>query len=100
MVMNAIKRVVDFGAGVAVGAIAGAGVAYLTAPRSGDDLRKEGQELVDSAVSAGERARVDREAELRDKFRMQVDKRDALTSSPDNAVLGTETPQPAVPFPS
>jgi gas vesicle protein len=100
MVMNAIKRVVDFGAGVAIGAIAGAGVAYLTAPRSGDDLRKEGQELVDSAVSAGERARVDREAELRDKFRMQVDKRDALTSSPDNAVLGTETPQPAVPFPS
>ena len=100
MVMKAIKRVVDFGAGVAVGAIAGAGIAYLTAPRSGDDLRKEGQDLVDSAVSAGERARIDREAELRDKFRMQVGKRDALTSNPDNAVLGSETHQPTVPFPS
>ena len=100
MVMKAIKRVVDFGAGVAVGAIAGAGIAYLTAPRSGDDLRKEGQELVDSAVSAGERARIDREAELRDKFRMQVGKRDALTSTPDNTVLGIETTPPTVPFPS
>ena len=78
MVMKAIKRVVDFAAGVAVGAVAGAGVAYLTAPRSGDDLRKEGQELVDTAVDTGERARLDREAELRDKFRMQVGNQEAL----------------------
>ena len=32
MVMKAIKGVVDFAAGVAVGAVAGAGIAYLTAP--------------------------------------------------------------------
>ncbi len=100
MVMKAIKRVVDLAAGVAVGAVVGAGAAYLVAPRSGDDLRKEGQDLVDSAVSAGERARIDREAELRDKFRMQVGRSDALTSVPDNEVLGTETHPPAVPFPS
>ncbi len=100
MVLNAMKRVVDFAAGVAVGAVAGAGVAYLTAPRSGNDLRKEGQDLVDSATSAGERARIDREAELRDKFRMQVGRSDALSTSPDDAVLGTETQIPPVPFPS
>ncbi len=100
MVMKALKSVVDFAAGVAVGAVAGAGIAYLTAPRSGDDLRKDGQDLVDSAMNAGELARIDREAELRDKFRIQVGRRDALTSEPDNAVLGAEPQQPAVPFPS
>ncbi len=100
MVMKAIKRVVDFAAGVAVGAIAGAGIAYLTAPRSGDELRREGQELVDTAMSAGERARIDREAELRDKFRMQVGRRDALTSAPDNDALGIETHPPTIPIPS
>ncbi|MEZ4532120.1 MAG: hypothetical protein R2855_14015 [Thermomicrobiales bacterium] len=42
-------HVVDFAAGVAVGAVAGAGIAYLTTPRSGDDLRQEGIDLVDSA---------------------------------------------------
>ena len=100
MVMKVVKRVVDFAAGVAIGAVAGAGVAYLTAPLSGDDLRKEGQDLVDSAISAGERARIDREAELRDKFRKQVGRRDALTADPDNTVLGTETYRPTIPFPS
>lgn len=100
MVMNAVKRFVDFAAGVAVGAIAGAGVAYLTAPRSGDDLRQEGQQLIDTAVDAGERARIDREAELRDKFRLQVGNRDALTSTPDERRLGIETPEPTIPFPS
>ena len=100
MVMNAIKRVVDFAAGVAVGAVAGAGVAYLTAPRSGNDLRKDGQDLVDSAVSAGERARIDREAELRDKFRMQVGRNDALLTTPETTILGVETQPPTVPFPS
>jgi gas vesicle protein len=99
MVLKAIRKVVDFAAGAAVGAVAGIGVAYLTAPRSGDDLRKEGIDLVESAKTAGELARVDREAELRDKFRMQVGRQDALTATPDNAVLGTEK-QPSIPFPS
>jgi len=97
MVMKAVKRVVDFAAGVAVGAVAGAGIAYLAAPRSGDDLRKEGQDLIDSAVDAGERARVDREAELRGKFRMQVGKRDALSTDPDNAGLDSEPLQSTIP---
>ena len=58
MVMRFVRRTADFAAGVAVGAVAGAAIAYLSAPRSGDDLRKEGQELIDSAVHAGERARI------------------------------------------
>ncbi|MCA9859634.1 MAG: YtxH domain-containing protein [Thermomicrobiales bacterium] len=98
--MRAIKRVVDFGAGVAIGAVAGAGVAYLAAPKSGADLRKEGQDLVDSAIHAGERARIDRETELRDKFRVQVDRRDALAAPADESELTTEYANTTVPFPS
>lgn len=100
MVMRAIKGVIDFAAGVALGAAAGAGIAYLAAPRSGDDLRKDGQDLVDSAVSAGERARIDRESELRDKFRMQVGRQQALTAPVDNDVLGSEIGHTSVPVSS
>lgn len=99
MVMKAIKGVVDFAAGVAIGAVAGAGVAYLTAPRSGHDLRKEGQDLVDQAVHAGERARIDREQELRDKFRNQVDSKEALTAPIDVATLASDPPATPIPFP-
>lgn len=99
MLMRLIKGTVEFAAGVTVGAAAGAAVAYLTAPRSGDDLRKEGLLLLDSAMHAGERARIDREAELRDKFRMQVGNQQALTTQADDAVLGVEKPA-AIPFPS
>ncbi len=100
MVMRAIKGVVDFAAGVAIGAVAGAGVAYLTAPRSGHDLRREGQDLVDEAVHAGERARVDREQELRDKFRNQVGSKEALTAPAADAMLTSDPPAAPIPFPS
>jgi gas vesicle protein len=100
MVMRFVRRTVDFATGVAVGAAAGAAVAYLAAPRSGDDLRKEGQDLIDSAVHAGERARIDREAELRDKFRTQVGHREALTHQADDIELNATAQPPSVPFPS
>lgn len=100
MLMKLIKGTVDFAAGVAVGAIAGATAAYLAAPRSGDDLRKESQELIDSAVQAGDRARVDREAELRDKFRAQVGNQQALTTPASNVAFGVEPSSPSIPFPS
>lgn len=92
MIKRVVKSTVDFAAGVAVGALAGAAVAYLTAPRSGDDLRREGQDLIDSAVHAGEQARLDREAELRDKFRIQVGNRDALTIDPRSSDPVASTP--------
>ena len=100
MVMKAIKAAVDFAAGVAIGAVAGAGVAYLTAPRSGDALRAEGQDLIESAKHAGERARVDRETELRDKFRNQVGNREALSTPVDEVAIATDPPAVPVPFPS
>lgn len=100
MVMNAIKGAVDFAAGIAIGAIAGAGVAYLTAPRSGRDLRKDGQDLVDSARHAGDRARVDRESELRDKFRNQVGSQESLTAPVDEAGRASDRPVAPIPFPS
>lgn len=100
MVMKAIKGVVDFAAGVAVGAVAGAGIAYLTAPRSGHDLRKEGEDLVESAKHAGERARIDRESELRDKFRHKVGSQQALTTPVDAAAIASDPPLASIPFPS
>lgn len=101
MLMSAIKKVVDFSAGVAIGALAGAGAAYLATPKSGRALRTEGQELIDSAKHAGERARVDRETELRDKYRDQVGNREALSRPIDEAALTTEAPPVTpIPFPS
>jgi gas vesicle protein len=100
MVMKAIKGAVDFAAGVAIGAIAGAGVAYLTAPKSGRALKADGQELIDSAKHAGERARIDRETELRDKFRKQVNSQDALSALVDEAAIATDPPATSIPFPS
>ncbi|HET9659604.1 MAG TPA: hypothetical protein VFP05_04705 [Thermomicrobiales bacterium] len=100
MVMKAIKGLVDFAAGVAVGAVAGAGAAYLAAPKSGRDLRSEGHGLIDSARHAGDRARIDRETELRDKFRTQVNNQDALSTPTDEAAIATDPPVTPIPFPS
>lgn len=100
MVMGAIKKVVDFSAGVAIGAIAGAGVAYLATPKSGEAWRTEGKDLIDSAKHAGERARIDRETELRDKFRDQVGRQEALSHPADETAITTEAPAYSVPFPS
>lgn len=100
MLMRLIKKSVDFAAGVAIGSVAGAAVGYLVAPTSGDDLRKGGHDLVDSAREAGERARLDREAELRDMYRMRVGNQQALTSQPDNVGLGDEQTASSLPVPS
>src|SRR3954464_3442858 len=100
MVMEAIKGVVDFAAGVAGGAVVGAGAAYLAAPKSGRALRTDGQELIDSAKHAGERARIDRETELRDKFRNQTDNQQALSTPVDDAAIATDPPVVSIPFPS
>ncbi len=100
MIMKAIKTVAGFSAGVAIGALAGAAAGYLSAPRSGDDLRKESHELIDSAKQAGERARIDREAELRDKFRNQVGNQQALSAPVDETVIAGTPPATAHPFPS
>lgn len=100
MIKRAVRTVVGFSAGVAIGALAGAAAGLLSAPRSGDDLRKEGHELVDAAKEAGERARIDREAELRDKFRNQVGNQQALSAPVDETVSGGTPPATAYPFPS
>lgn len=100
MIMKALKGVVDFAAGVAIGAVAGAGVAYLTTPKSGDTLRSEGQDLIESAKHAGERARIDRETELRDKFRNQVNNQQALSTPVDEAAISTDPAVAPIPFPS
>lgn len=92
MVKNALRKIAGFSVGIAVGAAAGAAIGYLGAPSSGDDLRKDGQELIDSARHAGERARIDRETELRDKFRDQVGNQSALSAPIDESALATEHP--------
>ncbi len=100
MIMKAVRTVAGFTAGVAIGALAGAAAGFLSAPHSGDDLRKEGHEVIDAAKQAGERARVDREAELRDKYRNQVGNPQALSAPVDDAVIGAKPPASVYPFPS
>ena len=56
--MEAIKRVFKFSIGGALGAAIGAGVAVLTAPKRGEEFRKESLALVEQVKSEGEAAKL------------------------------------------
>ena len=99
MVKHAIRKLVDFSVGIALGGAIGAGIGYLTAPVSGHDLRQEGRDLIASAKEAGERARIDRENALRDKFRGQVGNQAALSEPVDETARASESPPAEIPFP-
>lgn len=100
MVRKAIRKLVDFSIGIAIGGAVGAGIGYLTAPASGHDLRQQGHDLVASAKHAGERARIDREAELRDKFRVQVGNQQALSAPLDDASIASAPSPMTASFPN
>ena len=70
--MEAIKRLFKFSVGGALGAAIGAGVAALTAPKRGEDFRKESLALVEQVKSEGEAAKLAKEQEMMNRFRSQV----------------------------
>ena len=77
--MEAIKRVFKFGMGGALGAAIGAGVAALTAPKRGEEFRKESLAFVDQVKAEGETAKRAKEQEMMNRFRSQVHDSAAFT---------------------
>lgn len=77
--MEAIKRVFKFGMGGVLGAAIGAGVAALTAPKRGEEFRKESLALVEQVKSEGEAAKRAKEQEMMNRFRSQVHDSSAFT---------------------
>lgn len=61
-----------FVVGSAVGAVIGAGVASLLAPKSGDELQADTNALLERARSEGEQARMEAEAAVAERFRQTV----------------------------
>jgi len=70
--MGAGTRLLKFGAGAVVGAIAGAIGAVLTAPQSGEELQTKVDDRVRRARIAREEAKAAKEAELIARFRQGV----------------------------
>lgn len=82
--MEAVKRVFKFGLGGAFGAMIGAGVASLLAPQRGEEFQATSRAFLDEVKSEGERARQATEAELAERFRIQVNDDKALTDDPQH----------------
>jgi gas vesicle protein len=76
--MQSVKRLGAFVLGGTIGAGVGALVALLVTPESGDDLKKRARGLATRAQHEGDTARVEKEAELRQRFRSSVDDPTAL----------------------
>lgn len=76
--MGAAKRLMKFGLGGVLGAAVGTAVGILFAPQSGDELKEEVAERVRAAQVAGAEAQAAKEAELVQKFRVEVGDPDAL----------------------
>lgn len=77
--MDAIKRVVKFGLGGALGAAIGIGVASLLAPQRGEELQRTSRRFIEEVKAEGDRAQRETEARLKEKYRIQVNDNTALT---------------------
>lgn len=78
--MGLAKKLFKFTAGSATGAAVGVAVASALAPQRGDVLRKDVNDLVAEARTAGANAQTQTERELAERFRRQVNDPDALTN--------------------
>jgi hypothetical protein len=76
--MGFIARTVKFTLGGLTGAAAGAVVAMLVTPDSGPELQRKLRERIAAAKVAGLQAKADKEAELVQRFRMEVGDPSAL----------------------
>lgn len=85
--MDAVRRVVSFGAGGVVGFLVGAAVSALTAPQTGEALRQRLAERAQEVKAAGDAAQAAVEARLIERFRDDVDDPQALTPESEQAKL-------------
>lgn len=83
--MDAIKRMLKFGLGGALGAAIGVGVASLLAPQRGEELQRSSRRFIDEVKAEGDRAQRETEARLKEKFRVQVGDSTALTGEPTHS---------------
>jgi len=79
--MEAIRRVLKFGLGGAVGAGIGVVVGSLLAPQKGEELQRSSRALIDEAKRAGDAAQAQKQAELEERFRARVSDPGAFTGA-------------------
>lgn len=63
-----MNKVVNITAGLVLGAVVGAGLVILLAPRSGEETRQVVQDYVDSVLAEGQQAAEMRRLELSERF--------------------------------
>ena len=63
-----MNKVVNITAGLVLGAVVGAGMVLLLAPRSGEDTRQVIRDRVDAILAEGQQAAETRRLELADRF--------------------------------
>ncbi|HEV2106751.1 MAG TPA: hypothetical protein VGR16_00655 [Thermomicrobiales bacterium] len=73
------KRLLAFGGGGLLGVGIGTAVAVLLAPRSGDEQQGRLSDLIRQARLNGTEAKAAKEAELIEKYRVEVNDPDALS---------------------
>jgi gas vesicle protein len=76
--MGAGKRLLKFGGGSLLGAAVGTAVAVLWAPQSGDELKGRLMDRLRQARLVGAQAKAEKEDELIQKFRSEVNDPEAL----------------------
>jgi len=89
--MSAGKRLLRFGGGSLLGASVGTAVAILLAPRSGDELKGRIRDLFQQAKLDGAEAKATKEAQLIEKFRLDVEDPGALSDEAAQAREDVET---------
>lgn len=91
--MSAGKRLLRFGGGSILGAGVGTAVAILLAPRSGEELKGRVRDRLQQAKLDGAEAKAAKEAELIEKFRLDVEDPGALTEEAAQARQDVEDAQ-------
>lgn len=76
---SGISTLAKFVAGSAFGATLGATIGLLMAPKSGSELQADTAAYLETLKVEGERARIETEAQMAERFRQKVNDPDALT---------------------
>lgn len=79
---SGLAGLLKFAAGSAVGATIGASIGALMAPKKGADTQADTAAFISTARSEGERARLEAEARVAERFRTKVHDPSALTTTP------------------
>lgn len=76
---SGISTLAKFVAGSAFGATLGATIGLLMAPRSGEETQAQTAAFMENLKTEGERARVEAEAQVAERFRQKVNDPTAFT---------------------